>query len=256
MVDNGPCFIADEFHTFLANNRIKKLNIAPYHPQSNGLAERAVKTFKTLYAKFKLGDVQTRVCKVLYNYRATVNSITGKTPSFMLFGRNFKTALDDLKLKCNASDPISRGNRGRFQVGDSVFAKNFGRGAEWVPGTIIEVINALNYKVQLNVEPKLIWQRHASQIFERQILNADCQRNKPPTTIEYEIGSPANSDDQPIIQPDPQIEVTPHTGSSSGPENTDNASGTILGQPQAQDIHQTPRTRAGRVLRPPVRYSP
>ena len=192
VVDNGPCFIAQEFLKFLENNRIKKFDIAPYHPQSNGPGERAVKTFKTLYNKFKVGDVQTRVCKVLYNYRATVNSCTGETPSHSLFGRNFKTAIDSLKPKTlvnRAVDPIPQCGRCKFKVGDAVFAKNFGRGAEWIPGVILEVINALNYKIKLSTDPELVWQRHATQLFQRQILKVDDAKVVP--LQNYDIGSPA-----------------------------------------------------------------
>ena len=44
--DNGPQLVSDEFQEFLKKNRIKHLRSAPYHPSSNGLAERFVGTFK------------------------------------------------------------------------------------------------------------------------------------------------------------------------------------------------------------------
>ena len=44
--DNGPQFVSEEFQSFLKVNHVKHLWSAPYHPSSNGLAERFVRTFK------------------------------------------------------------------------------------------------------------------------------------------------------------------------------------------------------------------
>ncbi|XP_056132822.1 uncharacterized protein K02A2.6-like, partial [Lampris incognitus] len=44
--DNGPQFCSEEFTTFLKANGVKHIRSAPYHPATNGLAERFVQTFK------------------------------------------------------------------------------------------------------------------------------------------------------------------------------------------------------------------
>ena len=44
--DNGPQFTSDGFETFLKSNGIRHARSAPYHPATNGLAERMVQTFK------------------------------------------------------------------------------------------------------------------------------------------------------------------------------------------------------------------
>ena len=44
--DNGTQFTSDEFAQFIEWNRIKHIRSAPYHPSSNGLAERFVQTLK------------------------------------------------------------------------------------------------------------------------------------------------------------------------------------------------------------------
>jgi transposase InsO family protein len=49
--DNGPTFTSKEIEQFTARNGIRHIKAAPYHPASNGCAERAVQTFKTTMTK-------------------------------------------------------------------------------------------------------------------------------------------------------------------------------------------------------------
>ena len=44
VTDNGLQFISSEFQAFMKNNGIKHIYSAPYHPATNGLAERSVQT--------------------------------------------------------------------------------------------------------------------------------------------------------------------------------------------------------------------
>ena len=46
--DNGPQFNSVEFLKFVEGNRIKAILSAPYHPASNGLAERFVQTLNEI----------------------------------------------------------------------------------------------------------------------------------------------------------------------------------------------------------------
>ena len=46
MTDNGPQFVAEDFAMFAKLNGIKHICCTPYHPASNGLAERFVQSLK------------------------------------------------------------------------------------------------------------------------------------------------------------------------------------------------------------------
>ena len=53
ITDNGSVFTSEEFSTFLQQIGTK---VAPYHPSSNGLAERGVQTFKQGIAGVNIGN--------------------------------------------------------------------------------------------------------------------------------------------------------------------------------------------------------
>ena len=58
VTDNGSAFRSKEFETFLQRNGIQQIRTEPYHPSSNGQAERTVQTFKTTLNKMLNEKVQ------------------------------------------------------------------------------------------------------------------------------------------------------------------------------------------------------
>ena len=66
--DNCTTFTSAEFHEFLSHNGIRHLSSAPYHPSSNGLAERAVQTYKSNMQKGSDEDVQKQLSRFLFLY--------------------------------------------------------------------------------------------------------------------------------------------------------------------------------------------
>ena len=63
VTDNGSSFVSAEFESFLKVNGIKHLTAAPYHPASNGLAERAVQMFKAGIKKMKEGSLVDKLSR-------------------------------------------------------------------------------------------------------------------------------------------------------------------------------------------------
>ena len=80
VTDNGTCFTSDEFEAFLKANGVRHLMSAPYHPASNGLAERAVQIVKRGLKKVTQGTLNTHLAKVLFAYRLTPQGTTGISP--------------------------------------------------------------------------------------------------------------------------------------------------------------------------------
>ena len=78
MSDNGPQFCSEEFSCFMKENRIKYSFCSPYHPSSNGLAERFAQTFKLAMKAScqKEHSLIHRLTRFLLDYRATPHSTT------------------------------------------------------------------------------------------------------------------------------------------------------------------------------------
>ncbi|XP_062620753.1 uncharacterized protein K02A2.6-like [Saccostrea cucullata] len=126
--DNGPSFTSKEFEKFIAKNGIRHIKTSPYHPSSNGCAERAVQTFKTAIKKITGGTIQERVHKFLFNYRITPQSTTGLTPSEMLMNRKLRSRLN--------------------------------------LGSVVEITGPLSYRIKLNND--CIVRRHIDHILKRE----------------------------------------------------------------------------------------
>ena len=95
--DNGTCFTSSEFHMFLRQNGVKHLLSAPYHPATNGLAERAVQVVKRGLKKVQKGSIRSRIATVLFAYQLTPQTTTKTLPSELLLSRCLRSRLDLLK---------------------------------------------------------------------------------------------------------------------------------------------------------------
>ena len=94
VTDKGSNFVSKEFEAFLKQNGICHIKTAPFHPSSNGLAERAVHTFKEGMKKLKEGSLETRVSRFLSRYRITPQTSTRVLPTELLLGRKPRSRLD------------------------------------------------------------------------------------------------------------------------------------------------------------------
>ncbi|XP_022101226.1 uncharacterized protein LOC110984905 [Acanthaster planci] len=97
ITDNRTQFVSEELSQFLSQNGVEHLQTAPKHPSSNGLAERAVQTVKVGVKKIRSGDLELRLQQFLLCYRVTPQLTTGKSPSELLYRRQIRTKLNQLK---------------------------------------------------------------------------------------------------------------------------------------------------------------
>ena len=141
VTDNGPCVTSLEFKTFLEDNGVTHVRTAPYHPASNGLAEKAVQTFKEGIKRQATGSLRTKVARFLLNYRTTPHTTTGTSPAELLMGRRLTTKLDRLypdlhrrvvrqqlaQKACHDKKSVSRTLLPRQEV----FVRNYTRDPPW-----------------------------------------------------------------------------------------------------------------------------
>ena len=159
VTDNAAYFTSQEFQDFTKLNGIRHVTSAPYHPASNGLAERAVQTVKEFLKKPAEDSLQTRLSCFLLQYRITPHTTTDTSLAELLLGRRPRTQLDlavpDLNNKVYRKQQHQKDHHDKcrkerhFQVGDAVYARKFPSNDAWIPGTIIKARGPLSYMIEL-----------------------------------------------------------------------------------------------------------
>lgn len=93
MLDNGKNLVSGRMKQYLNDNNIKQLSSAPYHSQSNGVAENLVKKLKNLfYRSLEEGISKKKAIRIfLKSYRNSLSSKTGKSSVELLFNKKSKT---------------------------------------------------------------------------------------------------------------------------------------------------------------------
>ncbi|CAB4025470.1 Retrovirus-related Pol poly from transposon [Paramuricea clavata] len=86
--DQGRNFESAVFKKITDILGIKKTRTTPYHPQCDGVVERMNRTLKDILSKL----VNER--QALLAYRSTVQTSTGFSPHFLMFGRETKIPVD------------------------------------------------------------------------------------------------------------------------------------------------------------------
>ncbi|XP_062389467.1 uncharacterized protein K02A2.6 [Sardina pilchardus] len=171
--DNGPQLISEEFKTFMEENGIQHIRTAPYHPATNGLAERFVQTLKqALKSSPNTQSLNRRLSAFLLSYRNTPHATTKVSPASALLNRQLRTRLDLLRPK-QANEIVhhkqsvqaksrSKARLRSFSVGDQVLARNYTTKEKWRRATVVAKSGAVSYTVETS--DHRIWKRHIDQL--------------------------------------------------------------------------------------------
>ena len=170
--DNGTPFVSTEMKQFLVANKIKHVTTAPYHPATNGLAERMVQTVKDKLRKMDGPSWDIKVPNMLLGLRVTPCSGTGKSPSELLMNRRLRTLLDSIhpvsmeykKVEQQITKNALRKHRDTG-VGQNVMYRNYGRGPSWLPGTVTSRDGPSSY--QITTDDGVVVSRHIDQLIKK-----------------------------------------------------------------------------------------
>ncbi|KAL5481520.1 hypothetical protein EMCRGX_G021699 [Ephydatia muelleri] len=214
--DNGSAFTSAEFQTFVKRNGIRHVRSAPYHPSSNGQAERVVQTFKEAILK-TTGDLDARLARFLFQYRLTPHTTTGLSPAEMLLGRRPRSHLDllhpDISPKVTQRQERQKeahdqhAKYRKFQNGDLVYARNFHGSPTWVPGVVTAMSGPVSMVIQL--EDGQAVRRHTDHIKARS------------TTSEPQVPKTTTAVQQDDIVDLPDIQEEAATRDEEGPPMVD-----------------------------------
>ena len=221
--DNGPTFTSQEFKTFMTQNGVLHITSAPYHPSTNGLAERAVQTFKQALKRIQGSSIQEKLSKFLFQYRITPHTTTGIAPAELLMGRRLRSRLDLLfptvsqkveskqlkqKKEHDATKPVRT-----FSIGDLVYVEDFTASPQkWIPGKIVEVTGPLSYCIEL-LDGSTV-RRHVDNVIQRCLTDVPTSPAVlAPTPVSVQPVDPLALPDLPssldLTQPVPPLDPPP-----------------------------------------------
>ena len=157
VTDNGPQFTASDFELCMKANGVKHIKTSPYHPSSNGEAERFVQAFKHApkASKGDPGTLNLKLARFLLVHRNTPSSTTGVSPAELFMKRSLRSRLDLLRpsvkrrVQGRQADQKrqhdARSRLRKFDVGQAVLVRNLREGPKWVRGTIAEQTGPVSY---------------------------------------------------------------------------------------------------------------
>lgn len=188
VTDNGTHFTGEEVQSWLRSIGCRSVFTAPRHPQSNGLAERFVRTLKTAIAAAEpmtKDDLEQAVDSFLLQYRNAAHPTTKKSPAALFKGRNLRTPAD-------------------LESTDVLFYR--GNNARPCQGLLLGRLGNRMYNV-LDRADGTVHRRHVEQFEitadatpERDEATTDDPPEPPPPSP-----SPGDDSDVPNVNPEPDI---------------------------------------------------
>ncbi|BES95184.1 Hypothetical Protein NTJ_07993 [Nesidiocoris tenuis] len=260
--DGAKCFTGTEFSEFLQLYGIVHLRGPPFHPQSNGFGESAVKIVKrsvqkALASGLKPTNLSRAVNNFLFQYRNTVHAAIMDTPAGLLLKKKPMTFFDlmipsseSVVLERQASMVKNGGHRQVFLYpNDLVWVRDYRFGQpKWIKGHIQDVLGDQTFLVKTH--DNNLWSRHLDQLWP----------GSPRKT------APDPNVSQPNLQSPKETSQTPNEKSQNTATSTAESSADFQGfSPPSQAIEKSPTTstpistpqrRTTRKIRKPLRFEP
>ena len=212
VTDNATTFMSQEFQAWCKQRGIVHLTGAPYHPATNGAAERLIQSFKQALRKSSLPPKEA-LQEFLMQYRR-IPFASGLSPSELLNGRRIRTKIDTLvpsiphllqgrqsrqaSKHSNAEDSevVSKVEH-HYSLGDPCYALYFGprrdRDPRWVPAIVTKVHGTRSVNVRV-IPRGPTWRRHLDQLRPRYGSDQDDDPCEIPTSVLSTETLPAGTD--------------------------------------------------------------
>ena len=201
VTDNATTFMSQEFQAWCKQRGIVHLTGAPYHPATNGAAERLIQLFKQALRKSSLPPKEA-LQEFLMQYRR-IPFASGLSPSELLNGRRIRTKINTLvpsiphllqgrqsrqaSKHSNAEDSevVSKVEH-HYSLGDPCYALYFGprrdRDPRWVPAIVTKVHGTRSVNVRV-IPRGPTWRRHLDQLRPRYGSDQDDDPCEIPTSV-------------------------------------------------------------------------
>ena len=290
--DQGREFESELFAHLCSLFGIEKTRTCPYRPQSDGLVERMNRTLKqmlSIFANSNRNDWDDHLPFLLMAYRATIQDSIGVTPHKMMFGRDMQCPIDIIagNVPQNKTDTCSvkyiewlkhslettyefaskqlgkaasrqkkhydRGVKPRsFSEGDYVWRwypphANVKFGLGWIgPYLVKKKITSVTYQIQRNPQSReiIVHVDHLKPYMGRDI--PEDWQNKNDTVEDENV---SNFDNMQILDYSPVDFDEINTSESQNFEGEVN-------EPFSEPVTPPRRTRCGRTVNKPLKYSP
>ncbi|XP_018123180.2 uncharacterized protein K02A2.6-like [Xenopus laevis] len=241
--DNGPQFISEEFQLFMKRNGIKHSTSNPYHPATNGLAERFVQTMKQSLRSMAhdSGSLQHKLARFLLSYRNSIHTTTSCTPAMLFMGRNLRLDLlkPDLNRHVRNHQFKIRGGERRtlrqLSVGQTVLARNYRGPNKWLRAIVTAQRGPCSYTVK--VAGNLYWRRHIDQL-RNTAVTTEQNQTQSLVGIPYTNGVPL----------EPQIVTSPEVTTLASPTEMESTYSEASVVPDCSE-HQFPSIEEGNISR-------
>ena len=209
--DNGPQFKSEEFKDFCNGNGIQLNLTVPYWPQANGEVERQNRSILKILkiAEDEGQDWKVELQRFLTMHRATPHTVTGVSPSQLMFGWSIRDKLPSImggKIESKDEEVRDRdqflkekgkeyANKRRkaemadLEVGDKVFAKNMHKSNK-----LSSTFEKEHYTIESkNLNDILIREENSGKLYRR----AASHLKKIPDTINFPLGATPSTPESP-----------------------------------------------------------